>query len=308
MASPNPPEQFSRLMYAWLASLDPGRFRGTPEQITSATEGLEDLKRRAAGDHGSDAVATAWSAVGELLPETAPTERLGWLELRDALAPSYDDLARAVRAKGGNARTLHPTNFRRSLVHLLSGLAVVFAFVFVFTPFSAKVTATAFIVWAWSLEAGRKLSPTVNAWCMWFFGPIARDHEHYKVNAATWYGTALFVLAFTGFGPGGVLGLLALAVGDPAAGIIGRRFGRIRLGAKSLEGTAAFALSSALAGSIYLFLTGSRDPVELIGIALLGGVAGAVIELLSTRLEDNFTIPVGTAWVLQAVWFGFPAG
>ena len=24
------------------------------------------------------------------------TERLGWLELRDALAPSYDDLARAV--------------------------------------------------------------------------------------------------------------------------------------------------------------------------------------------------------------------
>lgn len=307
MAPPSDAARFAELLYRWLAFLDPGGFQGTDDQLSSALEQLEQV--RTAGQavpNGASDIAVFAQAVRDVLPAQAPSERIGWLEVREAVAPYYDDLARALREAGQRARDLHPTNYKRSLVHLASGLAVVGAFVFVFTPFSAKVTATSFVVWAWSLETARRLSPTVNAWCMWFFGPIARDHEHYKINSATWYGTALMVLAFTAFGPGGVLGLLALAVGDPAAGIIGRRYGRIRIGGKSLEGSLAFALASALAGAAYLFAMGSRDPLELCGVSLLGGAVGAVVELLSTRLEDNFTIPVFTAWALQLAWFGWP--
>ena len=36
-------------------------------------------------------------------------------------------------------------------------------------------------------------------------------------------------------------------------------------------------------------------------IALTAGVVGAVVELLSTRIEDNVTIPLGVAWSTMAV-------
>lgn len=299
--------RYAHHLYQWLAFLDPVAFKGTPAQLDAAAEKLRIA--RASGQavcEGSDDLHGFAGAVQSVLPDAPPADRFGWLELRETVAPYYDDLARAVREAGGRARDLHPTNYKRSLVHLASGLAVVAAFVFVFTPFSAKVVSTAFVVWAWSLEGARRVSPWVNAWCMWFFGPIARDHEHYKINSATWYGTALMVLAFTAFGPGGVVGLLALAVGDPIAGIVGRRFGRIRIGGKSLEGSLGFALSTAVAAGLYFLATGSRDPLVVVGVALLGGAVGAVVELLSTRLEDNFTIPVFTAWVLQIAWFGWP--
>ena len=307
MAAPTQAAEFAKRFHAWLVFLDPLAFEGTPSQLERAAAELQALRGIArALPHVPNEVASCLVVLQTVLPEHVEPERIAWLDLREAVAPYYDDLARAVRAAGGRAKDLHPTNFKRSFVHLLSGLLVVAAFIFVFTERSAQITASAFVVWAWSLEAARRVSPTVNAWCMWFFGPIARDHEHYKINSATWYGTALCVLAFTAFGPGGVLGLLALAVGDPAAGIVGRRWGHIRIGGKSLEGSIAFALFSGLAGSIYLFGSGSRDPNELLGVALLGGVVGAVVELLSTRLEDNFTIPVFTAWALQLAWFGWP--
>ena len=37
-----------------------------------------------------------------------------------------------------------------------------------------------------------------------------------------------------------ILALLYIAVGDPLAGTLGKRFGRIKIGSKSLEGTLAF--------------------------------------------------------------------
>lgn len=307
MAAPTQAAEFAKRFHAWLVFLDPLAFEGSTDQLQRAADELAALRTIARGlPHVPNEVASSLVVLQTVLPEQVQPERIAWLELRESVAPYYDDLARAVRASGGRARDLHPTNFKRSFVHLLSGLLVVGAFIFVFTERSAQITASAFVVWAWSLEGARRVSPLVNRWCMWFFGPIARDHESYKINSATWYGTALWVLAFTAFGPGGVLGLLALAVGDPLAGIVGRRWGRIRLGGKSLEGCLAFALSSGVAGSIYLFGSGSRDPFEVVGIALFGGAVGAVVELLSTRLEDNFTIPVFTAWVLQIAWFGWP--
>lgn len=308
-----PSSAFADQALRWLGDLDPGVFDAS--RVPLARDGLFAL-HASAGElrawfaaqqftaRADLRVVAAFEAMIEPLPEPRSVggDPYEWLALRELVAPLYEAYARALLSRGVRALHLHPTNVKRSAVHLASGLLVVAAFQFVFTPVSAKWTALAFVVWAWSLEGARRLSPRVNALCMAFFGPIARDHERYRVNSATWYGTALFVLAFTAFGPAGVLALLALAVGDPVAGLVGRRYGQIRLwGGKSLEGSLAFALSASVAAYLYLLaFQWTLAPVGvLLALALIAGVTGAVVELLSTRLEDNFTIPVFTAWVGQ---------
>lgn len=301
---------FAHRMHEWLVVLDPASFEdaGVPD----ARAALQTVREEA------DELATALrspppelvrlagdlDALRDVLPPPAevPSEALGWIDLRVEVAPLYEAYAHAVKHAGGRARHLHPTNYSRSLVHLVSGLLVVAAFELVFTQWTGFLAALAFTIWAWSLEGARRVSPRVNRWCMWFFGPIARDHERHRVNSATWYGTALFVLSVTAYGPAGVLGLLSLAVGDPIAGLIGRSYGEIRIwGGKSLEGSVAFALASLTVGYVYLIgLHGTLGgPLFLLGLATLAGATGAIVELLSTRLEDNFTIPVVTAWVVQ---------
>jgi dolichol kinase len=317
MAVPPPAPAFADAVYAWLVQLDPATLEvdGIPE-AKSALEGVHELAAALSDWYGANPTRngtearteSAFQGVVAALPQpgTVGATRLDWLTVREQVSPMYEAFALALKSAGGRARHLHPTNYLRSFVHLMNGLAVVAAFQFVFTPTTAFWTATAFVVWAWSLEGARRVSPTVNAWCMKVFGPIARDHERYRVNSATWYGTALWVLAVTAFGPAGVLGLLCLAVGDPVAGLIGRTYGQIRIpGGKSLEGSLAFALVSTAVGYTYLLLfQWTLAPLHiLLSIAIIAGVCGALIELVSTRLEDNFTIPVFTSWLVQlALW------
>jgi dolichol kinase len=300
---------FAQRTYRWLVGLDPASFPvdGVPEARAGLAKVLDasaalDASFETTLDPALDRLKTDARTLQDALPavDALGNLRTEWLDARVEISPLYEAFALALKEAGGRAKHLHPTNVKRSLVHLASGLMVVAAFQFVFTPTTAVLTAGGFVVWAWSLEYARRVNPTVNRWCMVFFGPIARDHERYRINSATWYGTSLLVLALTAYGPAGVLGLLALAVGDPVAGIVGRSYGRTRLyGGKSLEGSAAFAASAALLCFVYLL---AFPPVGL-GIgwrllaALVAGVTGAVVELLSTRLEDNFTIPVLTAWV-----------
>ncbi|MCB9672620.1 MAG: hypothetical protein H6734_24295 [Alphaproteobacteria bacterium] len=302
---------FARTTHQWLVKLDPAGFKD--EGIPEAREGLEavrdaaELLFAALGPTAPEAlyhVAHELDALREALPHPGevPDERTAWLDLRVALSPLYEAFALAVKRAGGKAKHLHPTNLKRSFVHLVSGLLVVACFELVFTQWTGFLTATAFVLWAWPLEAARRVSPTVNRWCMAFFGPIARDHERYRINSATWYGSALWVLSVSAYGPAGVLGLLALAVGDPLAGLVGRTYGSTRIwGGKSLEGTFAFAVASMAVGYLYLiaFHLDLAGSFTLLGLAALAGVTGAVVELASTRLEDNFTIPVLTAWVCQ---------
>ena len=46
---------------------------------------------------------------------------------------------------------------------------------------------------------------------------------------------------------------------------------------------------------------GKRHSQAVLALALAGAVAGAVAELGSTRLDDNFTIPLTTAIAVTAM-------
>ena len=89
------------------------------------------------------------------------------------------------------------------------------------------------------------------------------------------------------------IGAAALAmqiVGDAAAAMVGRRYGRVRIGAKSLEGSAACFAGALAAGAVCL----PSQPLAL----LAGALAATVVEVLPLRVDDNLSVPLVGAAVL----------
>jgi glycerol-3-phosphate acyltransferase PlsY len=117
---------------------------------------------------------------------------------------------------------------------------------------------------------------------------LASPREAGGVASSTWYlvGMLIAILAFL---PAiAKASILVLALGDPAASYVGRRWGTRRFGDGSIEGTTVFFLV-ALA-----VLWGFFPPAT----ATLGAVLATVVERIPWHLDDNLTLPVGTGLAL----------
>jgi dolichol kinase len=200
-----------------------------------------------------------------------------------------------------------PANYTRSLFHVASGAFSLALLRLMPGRSSLIAAATAFAVLAWTLEALRRVSPATNDLLMRILSPIAHPRERHHVNSSTWYGTALLILAL--FFPlrAAEVGVVVLGLADPAAGFIGRRYGRTRIRAgRSLEGTLAFVVAGAIGALASLAVFYAMPWSSRIILAMAGAVAGAVAELVSTRLDDNFTIPLTTAIAVAATQLLLP--
>lgn len=190
-----------------------------------------------------------------------------------------------------------PANHTRSLFHALSGVVALLAIQHVFTPSTMIVAAFTFFVLAWSMELGRRRSPAINGFLMKVFGPIAHAHETDRVNSATWYVTALLALSITASPMACSLAVIVLGIGDPAAAFVGRRWGRTRLASgRSLEGSLGFTGFAGLAAvaTLAVYYPG-LGVAQMVTLALVSALAGAIAELLTAGLDDNLVIPLAAA-------------
>lgn len=213
------------------------------------------------------------------------------------LQPTYGALAACLERLSTPVPALRPTNYSRSLFHVAISLSCLSLVQFTFSMPTLALIALGFAATAWTLEILRAHYPRVNRYCMAALGRIAHPHEHHKVNSATWYTTALAVLA-TFFSPmAASVALVVLGIGDPAASTVGRRWGKHRIaGGRSWEGSLAFVAAGALAGwlvvTVFYPALGAGSAAL---VALGAGLFGAAGELLSGKLDDNFTIPAAAA-------------
>ena len=188
-----------------------------------------------------------------------------------------------------------PENIHRSLMHVLSGLIVLALIQTLPGMRELRMLAGGAALLAWSLELSRRYSPTMNRFCMWVFSKVSHPHETKQVNSSTWYTTALLGLTLFTSPMVASVAVAVLGFGDPAAALIGRRWGRHRLASgRSLEGCAAFVVAgfTAALGTLWLCYP---DTLHSPGVALAAAGAGAVAELLSRRLDDNLVIPLAAA-------------
>jgi dolichol kinase len=192
-----------------------------------------------------------------------------------------------------------PANYARSLFHLASASVALATVALYRSHTGVAIIAVCFATYAWSMEIARRLYPPLNDRLMRFYGPVAHPHEHHRVNSATWYATALVLLAFFAARPATMASLAVLGVGDPMAALVGRRWGKhVLLAGRSLEGTLAFVVSGAAAAALALSLAGGLAVGPIALLAVVAGVVGAVAELFATVLDDNLTIPLSVGIAL----------
>ena len=165
---------------------------------------------------------------------------------------------------------------------------------FVLTPWVMIWMALGFAAAGWILELVRWLAPASNKYISAPWKAFIHPDEHWRINSATWLVSALLFLALS-FDP--LVCTIAVAVlgfADPAAALIGRRFGRTRLhGNRTLEGSTAFVVVGTAAG---LAVIAAFAPELALWrgacVALCAALPAAIAELYSTRLDDNLTVPV----------------
>ncbi len=191
------------------------------------------------------------------------------------------------------ARPIRATNYTRSLFHVGSALVALAMIHYLPTQGWMIAVSGAFAAAGWLMELARRRSTVVNERLMAVFAPVAHPHERHGVNSSTWYCTALLLLALFAPRRASEIGVVVLGIADPAAGLIGRRFGRTRIRAnRSLEGSLGFVVVGAIAAGAWLTFV-HAVPLPTLGVlAGVAALAGALTEIGSTRLDDNFTIPV----------------
>ncbi len=296
-------------LYELLQGMDPARWRD--ERAASMRARLQGLALRARSIRArfgarpdADAALLAWcDDLANGVDDSAT--RTDWPTVRARLTKTYDTLTLRLRERGAAVPRNRPTNYMRNAYHVGNGVMIVLLIQLVLTPMTMVLVAGGFTIAAWSIELFRRYSRRVNGAVMWAFRDLAHPDEHHTINSATWMVTALLVIALA-FDPlSCAIGAAVLGFADPAAALIGRRFGTKKLrGSKTLEGTLAFAVAGAGAALVVIAIWAGHLSVPVaLGVALFASVPAAVVELYSGKgLDDNFSIPVvaaAGAWAAQ---------
>lgn len=187
------------------------------------------------------------------------------------------ELLRRLTGRGGE--------FTRKFVHVGVGLWII-PTLFLFTK------------WYWAAL------PAAAALVMNFASMRLKLIRSIERSDSADYGTVLFPLSFviciaaffaTDYPEAAAAGIMVMALGDAAAAIVGRAFGRhpyTFLGAKkSIEGSAAMLVVSwaAVFGTLVLFKT---EPAAAAAIAGLLAAVGTALEAAGKNGLDNLTVPV----------------
>ena len=126
-----------------------------------------------------------------------------------------------------------------------------------------------------------------------------RKRERRRFSSMTLFLTALFIIFLVFPTEIAYMSLVYLTVGDLFGKMIGRQFGRRRLyRRKTLEGTLAFFAGSVMTGYIFHSLL----PIPILYV-LAGSAFAAIVELLTDRANDNFTIGILSSGFLFALRF-----
>lgn len=193
------------------------------------------------------------------------------------------------------------TEVVRKTIHL-SGFAIPGIYYFVSRPFAVSVLIP-FTVAALAIDLGRRGDGAFARWFGTWLGPILRDKERSAartLHALTWFFIVSTLLV--AFAPKyvAILSIAILIAADAAAALVGRRYGRHRIGGRSLEGSAGFLLAALLVVGATPRIEGR--PGEYL-ICFAAALVGATAELFSQDpLEDNVTVPLTIAFTL---WVGY---
>jgi dolichol kinase len=157
------------------------------------------------------------------------------------------------------------------------------------------------------LDLSRYFSPKIGHFFYIIFGFLLRDHERdaskKNLNGATYVFVSAVISVFIFPKVLVITAFSVLIISDSIAALIGRKFGKHKFLAKSLEGTLAFFLSACIVVVVAPKVNG--DIKEYI-IGFVAVAVGAIAENISYGwADDNLSIPLSigfTMWLLYSLF------
>ena len=194
----------------------------------------------------------------------------------------------------------------RSVVHAGAGLILPLAALT--APIDVvQIASIASAVLLVGMESLRKISHRFRDLFIVIFRRILRtDEVTGAITGASYLAVSSAIVLNLFPVPVSSLALFFIALGDPVAGMVGSTMGRVRLPikvfrnlkVKTLEGSAAFFGASLLVGILFW----SQDLIVSFWPVILGAGIATLIEGLPVPIDDNFTVPLGSALVMGIVW------
>jgi glycerol-3-phosphate acyltransferase PlsY len=182
----------------------------------------------------------------------------------------------------------------RKLYHLMGGVGLLSLYYLIGRD-RALTFYTVLFVTVLGLDIIRLAIPAVNRFIFKWFSSFIRRNEEHKLTGTAPYILGIGLSLYFYATPIATAAICFLAFGDVAATTIGERYGKIKIGDKSLEGTTAFAVAALCAGLLLMFVG-----VHLLTwVTILGALVAAGVELLPLRINDNLAIPIVSGGVME---------
>ena len=188
------------------------------------------------------------------------------------------------------------TEYYRKIIHIFN-LVIPFTYLFFFeSRFQVLRILVPLTVFAIVIEYLRGHSVIIKKIFDNFLISMLRLHEmDGKYTGATWVfiGSTLTVAFFPK--EIAVISLIYMSIGDTVAGLVGRKFGKMKFYDKTIEGS--------LAGLIVCLLSGYLVQLSLpLVVVFSGAFAAMFIELLPISIDDNLSVPLfaGTIMVIAS--------
>jgi len=189
----------------------------------------------------------------------------------------------------------------RKSIHLFS-LSIPIIYFFISRSFALLLLVpitSAFLV----VDLARYYFPPVGQWFYRWFGWLLRRHEtdltQKRLNGASNVLLAALLSVFIFPKIIAINAISILIISDTTSALVGRRFGRHRFLAKSLEGSLGFFISAVLVVLVAPKI--GRLPIEYI-IGFIAAAIGTVVEALPIKIDDNISVPLSIGFSLWALY------
>ncbi|MFQ6002117.1 MAG: diacylglycerol/polyprenol kinase family protein [Candidatus Zixiibacteriota bacterium] len=179
--------------------------------------------------------------------------------------------------------------FKRKAIHLVA-LVIPMGYFFLPKPLSLFIL-TPFALGSIVIDMIRLKRLPLHGFLNRVIGPMLREHENADFTGSSYILTAsvLSILLFDKIAA--VAAISFIILGDIAAALIGRRYGKIRIRSKSLEGSLACLTMCLLVAVIV--------PGFPLWIGVVGAFAATLVEGITLPIDDNFSVPLISGLVMH---------
>lgn len=198
----------------------------------------------------------------------------------------------------------------RKVFHILAGILGIIVYDFLgLNRLGVLFVLSLFLIFSLTFDFIRIYNRQVELRLFKIFRLLLRQEEQKSLNSASKGFLAFFVVIALFPWDVGRLALLYFSFADPMGGIIGARYGKLKINRHaSLVGSLAVFFTAFLCtvlASVLGFLDASFSPFNLVAFSVLCGLSVAIAEGAIYQWDDNLTVPLFSApvaWLLLKVF------